>query len=227
MKDASLMKSIPTTLPKIPVVTPSATKLWLHWRVHVPEKFSYKGIYNNKRNCHCHMSWDRPRCPQQGAGGSGNSGPSPPKKKLAKNTRLTINIVFALGLLHFYAWKCTPREWPLTWDLSRPPKSREGPVWRRDKQRQPSILCKIAGNVEDVASASRSMGCSWPHPGPHVLPASPLTLLPSLASVAAGPAFAGFIMTTEHMSATPSGDFENQSFTHTPGPHGRWWRQRT
>lgn len=69
--------------------------------VHVPEKFSYKGIYNNKRNCHCHMSWDRPRCPQQGAGGSGNSGPSPPKKKLAKNTRLTINIVFALVFFTF------------------------------------------------------------------------------------------------------------------------------
>lgn len=73
--------------------------------VHVPEKFSYKGIYNNKRNCHCHMSWDRPRCPQQGAGGSDNSGPSPPKKKLAKNTRLTINIVFALGLLSLLCLK--------------------------------------------------------------------------------------------------------------------------
>ncbi|XP_047651688.1 disintegrin and metalloproteinase domain-containing protein 21-like isoform X2 [Phacochoerus africanus] len=56
----------------------------------IPEKCSYRGICNNRRNCHCHIGWDPPYCVQEGVGGSVDSGPPQERKRSLKQTRAPI-----------------------------------------------------------------------------------------------------------------------------------------
>ncbi|XP_039318885.1 disintegrin and metalloproteinase domain-containing protein 20-like [Saimiri boliviensis] len=53
-----------------------------------PEKCSHRGVCNNRRNCHCHVGWDPPRCLRSGAGGSVDSGPPPKRMRSIKQSEL-------------------------------------------------------------------------------------------------------------------------------------------
>ncbi|XP_064344702.1 disintegrin and metalloproteinase domain-containing protein 20-like [Camelus dromedarius] len=62
-----------------------------------PEKCSFRGICNNRRNCHCHVGWDPPYCADKGAGGSQDSG-SPPRMmrsvKQSQESVVYLRVVF-------------------------------------------------------------------------------------------------------------------------------------
>uniref|UniRef100_A0A2K6PD68 ADAM metallopeptidase domain 20 n=1 Tax=Rhinopithecus roxellana TaxID=61622 RepID=A0A2K6PD68_RHIRO len=62
-----------------------------------PEKCSHRGVCNNRRNCHCHIGWDPPRCLRRGAGGSADSGPPPRRTRSVKQSQqsvLYLRVVF-------------------------------------------------------------------------------------------------------------------------------------
>uniref|UniRef100_A0A8C3WZ88 Disintegrin and metalloproteinase domain-containing protein 21-like n=1 Tax=Catagonus wagneri TaxID=51154 RepID=A0A8C3WZ88_9CETA len=56
----------------------------------IPEKCGYRGICNNRRNCHCHRGWDPPDCTQVGIGGSVDSGPPPKLRGSLKQSQAPI-----------------------------------------------------------------------------------------------------------------------------------------
>ncbi|XP_006877684.1 PREDICTED: disintegrin and metalloproteinase domain-containing protein 29-like [Chrysochloris asiatica] len=62
----------------------------LHFTCNV-STCNYKGVCNNKHNCHCIRGWKPPDCVAKGSGGSVNSGP-PPDKEYALRARIIINI---------------------------------------------------------------------------------------------------------------------------------------
>nr|XP_011753390.1 disintegrin and metalloproteinase domain-containing protein 21-like [Macaca nemestrina] len=62
-----------------------------------PEKCSHRGVCNNRRNCHCHIGWDPPRCLRRGIGGSVDSGPPPRRTRSVKQSQqsvLYLRVVF-------------------------------------------------------------------------------------------------------------------------------------
>ncbi|XP_058596526.1 disintegrin and metalloproteinase domain-containing protein 21-like [Neofelis nebulosa] len=64
----------------------------------IPEKCSHRGIYNNNRNCHCHVGWDPPRYTERGTGGSTDSGPPPRRMRSVRQSResmVYLRVIFA------------------------------------------------------------------------------------------------------------------------------------
>ncbi|XP_036924205.1 disintegrin and metalloproteinase domain-containing protein 21-like [Sturnira hondurensis] len=55
-----------------------------------PSKCNLRGICNSKKNCHCHVGWDPPRCIHKGAGGSVDSGPPPRTMRSVRQSDMSV-----------------------------------------------------------------------------------------------------------------------------------------
>ncbi|XP_021572481.1 disintegrin and metalloproteinase domain-containing protein 20-like [Carlito syrichta] len=68
-----------------------------------PEKCSYRGICNNRRNCHCHVGWDPPRCLRPGSGGSTDSGPLPKRmRKVTQSQEAVLYLQVLFGRIYAF-----------------------------------------------------------------------------------------------------------------------------
>ncbi|XP_055451283.1 disintegrin and metalloproteinase domain-containing protein 20-like [Psammomys obesus] len=74
----------------------------LHYKCNI-SSCSFRGVCNNKGNCHCVQGWQPPTCEQRGTGGSVNSGPPPIMEKMLEVTlNVTINKILLVLITRLF-----------------------------------------------------------------------------------------------------------------------------